>query len=313
MATDAYIDEEETDEQLEARARQMGWKPREEYRGPPSRWTDARTFIAHGLDTLPILRDNNKRMSEQMVRMQGELETMRNTVTEQKQAVQDAMTLARTANEAGYNRALADLEEKQDQAVEAGDTVVFKQVKEQIKALETTRAAAPPPAPPPPPPAPPGPAALAPEIVQFQRDNKWFNTDPVLAQAMIGYHNQVIKESPAMALADQLDEALHRVKAKFPKDFPPEAGEEDENEEAEVPEAPRPRLRPAADARSNLRPRAAASLIDKIADPDDRKEARRAFESMKKQDASFTEAEYMAMIDDPKADVLALRAARPKS
>lgn len=319
MATDAgyhdtNLDHEETEEELEARARQMGWKGPEEFRPrrPGQRHVGAREFIARGEEELPVMRDNNRRMSEQMVRMQNELEQMRNTVAEQQQAVKDAMALARTANKAGYDRAMRELEAQRLQAVEAGDTVVFRQVQEQIDAMETTRVPDLPPAPSPSPP----PAAqpqLPAEIVQFQRDNKWFAADPVLQRAMIDYHNQVIKESPTMILADQLDEALARVKAKFPKDFPADPGE-NQDEEPEVLDTRRPRLRSAApDAAGERRPRQAASVIDRIADPDERKEARRAFESMKKQDASFTEAEYMALIDDPHADVLALRAARPKS
>lgn len=311
---------EETEDELEARARQMGWKPFEEYRGPPGRWSDARAFIAHGEDTLPILRDQNRRMSEKLVNVDGEMggmrteiETLRNTIAEQSQAVKDAIALARRADQSGYNRALRELQTELREAVVHGDTVAFDQVQEQIDALVQTREAdreeAPPAPPPPPAPRDQEPAPLDPAIPAFIAANPWFNTDPQLAKAMIAMHNVVIGESPRLPIADQLARALERMKKIYPQ-----LADEEELEMPEEQEEQRPRARPRADVltpREGARPRErAAGTINSIADAAERTEAKRAFASLQRQDPGITEAEYMRLYEDPHADVLELRKQR---
>lgn len=320
MATDVNEDIElETDEQLEARARQMGWKDFDEYRGPPGKWTDARTFIARGEQELPILRDQNRRMSEklvqvdgEMVRLRGEVDTLRNTSAEQAQAVKDAIALARRADQAGYNRALRELESERRVAVEAGDTVAFDQVQQQIDALVSTReeVVIEPPATPAAPASKPEAVLLDPAITAFVKANTWFNTDRALTQAMIDMHNAIIREAPLMPVADQLERALGRMK----KIYPQLAGQEEEVVEEEMEEL-RPRARARADVlapREPARPRqgAVVGAISSIADLTERAEAKRAFASLQRQDPGITEAEYMSLYDDPHADVLELRSKR---
>ena len=51
---------------IEARARDMGWKPLAEYRGPPGKWQPAADFISRGENILPIVRDQNRRLTERI-------------------------------------------------------------------------------------------------------------------------------------------------------------------------------------------------------------------------------------------------------
>lgn len=312
--------EDEAPVSLEDRARAMGWKPlpedaahpqRHEYRGDPRRWTDAAEFIAHGEAELPILRDQNRRMSERLARTDGELTTLRNTVTEQKAAMAEAVRLAKRADERGYNRGLAELKAKQREAVGLGDQEAFDQVQEQIDAMAAQRALDEP-APTPRVETPPATTpAQAPEIAAFVRDNPWFvdRARPHLQAAMIGMHNAVIAESPTMPLADQLEAALIKMETAFPEIIP--------EGEVEPMRQPAPTPRPRRSAAPVLAPsggtpqrRPVASPLDRIQDPAERAEARKGFESMKRQDAAFTEAEYMAIYDDPHTDVLELRRQR---
>lgn len=301
----------------EDRARAMGWKPKHEYRGPPERWTDAATFLARGEEELPILRDQNRRMSERLARLDPELETMRATIAEQRQAIRDAVELARRADDRGYQRALLELKTQQREAVEAGDTTAFDLVSEQITALETTRAAAPststaePPAPPPPPP-PPAKPALDPAISAFVQENSsWFRDPkrPELGNMMIAMHNAVIAEGAfPNDVAAQLVEAKARLAERYPE-HTDLAGEP----MATPPRAAPPR-RPAAPfaaprgapAAAPRRP-AGGSPFNQITDPGEREAARGAFERMQRNDPGLTAEEYVALYNDPHADVLALR------
>ncbi len=315
---DEALDEQPDDEapvSIEDRARAMGWKPQSEYRGDPRRWTDAATFIAHGEEELPILRDQNRRMSERLARNEGQMATMQKSLTEQAQAVKDAIALARRADEAGYQRALRELKAQEREAASTGDVETFDQVQEQIKALETTRATVETPAAPvEDPPAAPPPQALAPEINAFIRENAdWFNdaTRPYLRDAMIAMHNAVIKEDSTVPVAEQLVLAKERMAAAYPEILGDEDGEQ-------MP-APTPPRRPARRPASALPPsapvpprRPGASPFDAITDQVERDEAKRAFESLKRHDPDMTAREYMTIYSNPHVDTLELRRQRKK-
>ena len=51
---------------VESIARRWGWKPKEEFRGPPDRWTSAEDFVARGENELPILRERNRNLDRQV-------------------------------------------------------------------------------------------------------------------------------------------------------------------------------------------------------------------------------------------------------
>lgn len=68
--------------EVEARAREMGWKPKEEFELDPARWVDAETYVKRGEDILPVLRANNRRLSEDVV-------SLRKQLSETQQAIQD--------------------------------------------------------------------------------------------------------------------------------------------------------------------------------------------------------------------------------
>lgn len=54
-------DEQEVGRDIEARARDMGWVPADEFKGDSSRWTDAETFVRRGEEILPILKSRLKK------------------------------------------------------------------------------------------------------------------------------------------------------------------------------------------------------------------------------------------------------------
>lgn len=294
---------------IEARARTMGWKPKEEFRsGPPSHWLDAPEFVARGDEALPLLRDNNKRMSEKLIGQDRVIGDLQNTLAEQKAAIAELRVLAQTANDRGYKRALAELEAAQDAAAEVGDAVAVRQTREQIAALEAERAT---PAPATPTPTPPAAAPPpAPDIAAFMEANRdWWNVDRQLTQTMINMHAIVIGKHPDWSLKDQLAEALGKLKAEYPDRFaaatpPPPAAADDDDDDEPAPRRAAAVTTPRGQAPA---PRAAKSGFDSIGDPTERAQAKAAYERIKRADPDMTVAEYMAVYDDPHIDVLELR------
>lgn len=301
---------------IEQRAGTMGWKPLPkdprnpeswEYRGDPRRWTDAETFVQHGLDTLPVLRDQNHRLTEKVARTDMELTTLRTTVSEQTQAVKDAMALARRADEAGYQRGLAELKARQREAVATGDTEVFDQVQAQIDAAQREREATVDEAPPAPRASTPEPEW--PETTAFKAANPWLS-DPTLLTAMVNAHNYVISAHPSLARAAQYERAKQQVVTDFPDRFP----EEPMAREPIAEPAPRQRPRAPVLTPSAAAPRAprGASPFEQIEDPAERAEARAAFDRVRNWDPNTTAEEYVSLYLNPKQNPLELRAQRSK-
>lgn len=302
----APVDDEVSEED---RARAMGWKPFDEYRGDPRRWTDYPEFLRKGEEELPILRDQGRRMSERLARVEPEMQALRNTVAEQAQAIRDAVSLARKADQRGYDRARAELLGRQREAVAAADTEAYDQVSEELSALEAARAEVEPPEPPPAPPPPPAAPAMDPAISAFVASNAgWFNDParPALRQAMIGIHNAVIQEREITDIGEQLEESKRRLALMYPQHTDLGGSVARPRPRPRVPSTLTPRG-PGGDP-----PARRSSPFEQIENPEDRKEARAAYDRMRRHDDSLTEGEYVAIYLDPKADVLELRNKRKK-
>jgi hypothetical protein len=306
-----FEDEELDPVSVEERARAQGWRPmpadpqnptRDEYRGDPRNLTTAEEFLEKGEREWPIMRDNNRRMSERLVRQGEELEGLKRTVGDQAEAIRAATALAQRADERGYKRARDDILARQKEAVSAGDEVAFDQITAELNALDSAREdqreEPPPRAEPPPAPAP----TMPPETRAFIAANPWFNdtTRPYLHNAAIEFEKGESLRDPDATLTERFAIVLNRMRAAFPEDF---------SEGDEMPQRRDPFRRRAAPSMEPStvplrRPRQGASPIDAIADQEERRQARAAFNSIKRGMPEYTEAEYMAVYDDPHADVL---------
>jgi len=229
--------------------------------------------------------------------MSGEMEELRTLVASTQADMRKLLDFSRRAGKQAYDRAVADLTAQQREAVAAGDTAKYDQIETQLDEMEEARGE--PEAPEPvrePAPKPEPKLKIAPEYQDFMDENEWFNIDPDLNAEMISAHNAVIRKSPGMALAYQLEKAKEAVMARFPKKFGLE----------EAPPPP-PKRRPAAPLPpSGQRPgaRADATGINSIADPQERAEVRRGYASAKKSMPTLTEGEYLDIWNNPHADVL---------
>lgn len=282
---------------METEARQQGWRPLAEYRGKPGGWKTAKAFIEAGQNYLPFVQKELRESKETIGRMGAEMDGLRTEMAKTAKDMQKLLEFSRKAGQVGYDRAVKDLKDQQREAVAAGDTVAFDKIEGQLDEMAQAReeAVEEPPAPEPQ----PRPAAGLPQEYQdFIADNPWFNSDRTLHTTMIAEHNAIIEESPAMPLYDQLEKAKEAVMARHPKKF----GLED------APPPPQPR-RPAAPLppRGGAGPRPPApnaDLIEAIADPKERAEARAGYARAKASMPNLTKAEYMAVFSDPHGDVL---------
>lgn len=138
----------------EEKAKAQGWVPKEQFRGDPEKWVDAKTFAERGEKIVPILKERNDHLEKE--------------IREMKQTFQQFTDYHRQTEERVYNRAVKELESRRLQAVEDGDTDAFRQAEAERLELEKAR------------PAVPVTPSEPPEFGAFKTKNSWYGTDPEL-------------------------------------------------------------------------------------------------------------------------------------
>lgn len=176
----------------EDRALTMGWVPLEQFKGDPSRWVDAETFVKRGEEFLPFLKAANKRLEK-------ELDTVKKSVKEFAEF--HSKTEARA-----YERAMRDLEARQAAATEAGDVEAVREITQEIVTLGKDVK------------APTDEAAEAKALLDsWIAENSWYTKDAVMRGAAFAIADELAAEG--IKDGAQLAEVAKRIKAEFPHKF----------------------------------------------------------------------------------------------
>ena len=81
-------------DEVETKARTMGWLPKEKFKGPESSWVDAEQYVKRGEEILPILKANNDKLVQRVT----QTETANNELREQLQAATEAIEELKSFN-----------------------------------------------------------------------------------------------------------------------------------------------------------------------------------------------------------------------
>lgn len=191
---------------FESEARGMGWKPKEEFRGDPDRWSDAETYVKRGEEFLPIVQSNNRKLKETVDHQQTrllELERVNKANAAALEAIQES-NREQTVQQAV--RTIEDIAVQIAAAREAGNVTeelaLLREHAEVTTKLETAKK--PPVKQPVQQQAPAGgDPAQTPEFKQFLTDNSWWQTDAVMRAASIEIQNQLYSEGKISAATPQ--------------------------------------------------------------------------------------------------------------
>jgi hypothetical protein len=218
-------------EDVESRARAMGWVPKEEFRGPAERWKDPESFVKDGEEQMPVLRerlrDATRRISDfeaQQRRQQAEFAD--------KMARLERMSA--TALVRQREQIVGSYEAAKRQAVETGDVTRYEQLqKDQREALN-------------------GFDSQAQQAVQAGQQqapvqgggdrqftsaemavvntwvdkNGWFQRDIELNAAAQARHITLLRQKPGLSMEQNLAEVEKFVRDKFPERFGSSGGGE---------------------------------------------------------------------------------------
>jgi len=203
MADEAVLEDIPTDDDtgVDDKARELGWRPREEWDGPTTGWMDSEEFLARN--------DRLKKKADPIA--QKEITRLETKLSEMETSLTDLTRMYTNAEKRGYDRALKDITKRQEKAVEEGDTDAFKAAQAEADELKQEMAEG-------------KPEAKAPSTSamydSFVKQNDWYNDD----EEMTVYADQV---APVVArklgIKQETPEFYERVaeavKRKFPDKF----------------------------------------------------------------------------------------------
>jgi hypothetical protein len=190
---------EVTPNDTEDRARMMGWVPKEEFRGDESRWSDAETFVKRGEERLPVMKENLHRLEAKYKALEEKLQL--------------SQEYQKTMGERQYQRALKELTEKQERAVEDSDLDAYKAIEKEKKELNEVYS-----------PKQPTASQEDPVVTQWKAKNTWYTQNQQMAQVAYSVEQAILAEESLtamddpfyqpMTLGERLEEVSKRVREK---------------------------------------------------------------------------------------------------
>lgn len=188
--------------QWDTEARELGWVPKEEYKGDPERWKDAQKFVEDGEKILPIVRSQNKRLKDELTAKEAEF-------AKRLEAIERVTSKALERQKEQHKAELAAIKSQMKSAVEDGDVKTYEALEQKRDALMAAEPKA---------------EDAEPESQQAVMDkwvasNGWYMEDFDLASEAERYSQFVARKNPKISLADNLAQTEAHIKAKYPDKF----------------------------------------------------------------------------------------------
>lgn len=163
-------------EEVEVKARELGWAPKEEFRGNPEKWVDAETFVKRGEEILPLVKAQNRKLQNEVTSLQRENAEIKGLLRASSESIEELKNFNTTVAKERAQATKEDLLARITEAKKAGDVETETRLQDQLtQHNEAIRAAEKPPAekkpdskvewkPPP-------------EMAAWMSENPWFGTD----------------------------------------------------------------------------------------------------------------------------------------
>lgn len=250
-AAQSTSDADTHDAELIKRARELGWRSKEEYRGPEDRWVAPDEFVRRGEEVLPIVKSQLERERERVAALERQMGEQQRLVDdrlkkahdtwEQRLSAQQAEADARAENTARIarlaiqrqrDRFMADLDAAKRAVVPEDvrqhyDTLVeqerdfYKSVTAEEEQFNYKPKPAPAPEPKPQQQGAEPQRQLRPEELEtinvWRGQNKWFDDKPDARRLADIIHVNLLEERPTLSLRENLELVAQEMNRRFPE------------------------------------------------------------------------------------------------
>ena len=132
---------------VEVKAREMGWKPLDEFKGNPDHWRDAEEYVQRGEEVLPILRAESGKLRSELAAVRAEAAETKSLFEASQEAIMELKKFHTEDTKRQVDKAKRDLKAGIKAAKAEGNEDLEEELREELTTLNTAAAAPPPPAP----------------------------------------------------------------------------------------------------------------------------------------------------------------------
>jgi len=117
---------------VERRASEMGWSPKDKWRGDPNRWIDADAFVKRGEEVLPILQAHSRKSDAKIQQLENQLQKTAALLTASQESIQVLTNLNTKASRDAAKEKRRELIKAQAQARRDDNSDLEVELGEQI-------------------------------------------------------------------------------------------------------------------------------------------------------------------------------------
>ena len=195
----------------EQEARDYGWAPKGEFKGPESKWRPAEDYLGWAKQAGRLPRKEFDELKNQFPAMRQENQQLKTKLEEIQGTLTQFVEFSSKAEERAYNKAKAEIEGRIEQAAANADPVAARQATQELQALKPETPA---------PVVKTAPTVAAdPEIQDWIAKKDWFTKDRTLNAFATDVFGELEREKPGASKSDLLTETERRTRDKFPEKF----------------------------------------------------------------------------------------------
>lgn len=135
-------EQEDNGQEVEQEARMLGWVPEEEFKGAKDNWETAEAFVERGKHLMPILKQNNVRLKNELLTRDQKIGTLQTQLQNAQKAIERLDAHYTEATKRAVTAAKAELVQQLKQAREDGDVDAEVEVQDKLDELKASQTAA---------------------------------------------------------------------------------------------------------------------------------------------------------------------------
>jgi hypothetical protein len=224
------VNTETTQPPVEEQARDIGWLPKDEFKGNPENWVTAQEYLDRGETVLPYLQSDRRKLQGEVTALRGQIAESKQTERELRESMEELKKTAGAETAAALDDQIKVLRRQLVEARRGGEVETELELEEQLDEAREERKALDKPAAQKP--VRPGTITealegqnteIANEIRHFVSENPWYNSDPVLQAAANAMVPELAKDPGYATMTPRQRFALlgQKVRERFGLDGAP--------------------------------------------------------------------------------------------